>query len=308
MPTKGLRLFRLFGVTVWLHWSWLLVAGYVLWERADQYSSQAWNAAEYLALFGIVLMHEFGHALACRSVGGTADRIMLWPFGGVAFVRPPPRPGAVLWSIAAGPLVNVVLLAPLWPFLFGRPTSDLTAALHNVAWLNVILLVFNLLPIYPLDGGQILQSLLWFAVGRANSLSVATVIGMVGAVGLGGYALYLNNPLAVGLSAFVLIQAVAGWRQAGLLRSRAADPRRPEWTCPGCGAHPPVGPHWICSHCRHRIDAFGDLADCPNCGGPNETAACPDCGTRAPYANWSPAAFPVVRRPAGPAAVQNSSF
>jgi Zn-dependent protease len=64
---------------------------------------------EYLALFSIVLMHEFGHALACRQVGGTADQILLWPFGGVAYVNPPQRPGAMLWSIAAGPLVNVAL-------------------------------------------------------------------------------------------------------------------------------------------------------------------------------------------------------
>ena len=65
---------------------------------------------EYLALFLIVLMHEFGHALACRQVGGTANRIVLWPLGGVAYVNPPQRPGATLWSIVAGPLVNVVFL------------------------------------------------------------------------------------------------------------------------------------------------------------------------------------------------------
>ena len=55
-------------------------------------------------------MHEFGHALACRQVGGKANQIMLWPLGGVAYVSPPQRPGAMLWSIAAGPLVNVVLV------------------------------------------------------------------------------------------------------------------------------------------------------------------------------------------------------
>ena len=60
-----------------------------------------------------MLTHEFGHALACRSVGGTADNIMLWPLGGVAYVNPPQRPGATLWSIAAGPLVNVALALPL---------------------------------------------------------------------------------------------------------------------------------------------------------------------------------------------------
>ncbi len=80
----------------------------------DSYSSVTWNVLEYLALFLIVTIHEFGHALACRQVGGTANQIVLWPLGGVAYVDPPPRPGATLWSIAAGPLVNVALLPVLY--------------------------------------------------------------------------------------------------------------------------------------------------------------------------------------------------
>src|SRR5204862_5485748 len=79
-------------------------------NRAGRYSSLTWNILEYLALFLIVLLHEYGHALACRQVGGTANQIVLWPLGGVAYVNPPPRPGPTLWSIAAGPLVNLALL------------------------------------------------------------------------------------------------------------------------------------------------------------------------------------------------------
>src|SRR2546428_12452584 len=104
------RLFRFRGITVYLHWTWLVVAYFIIVQRVNRYDVVAWNVVEYLALFGIVLLHEFGHALACRQVGGQADRIVLWPLGGVAFVAPPQRPGATLWSIAAGPLVNVVLL------------------------------------------------------------------------------------------------------------------------------------------------------------------------------------------------------
>src|SRR4029077_14532742 len=110
-PMSGsFRLFRLGGISVHLHWSWLVVAVISLQYRMNKYDSQAWAVAEYLSLFAIVLVHEFGHALACRSVGGRADHIVLWPLGGIAFVSPPPRPGALLWSIAAGPLVNVVLV------------------------------------------------------------------------------------------------------------------------------------------------------------------------------------------------------
>ena len=73
-----------------------------------------WSVLECLALFLIVLIHEFGHQLACRQVGGKTHDIILWPLGGVAYVSPPQRPGAQLWSIAAGPLVNVVLF-PMFP-------------------------------------------------------------------------------------------------------------------------------------------------------------------------------------------------
>src|SRR5580658_9010164 len=110
----SIRLFRFAGIDVFLHWSWFLVAVYEIGSRAHVYSSPAWSVLEYLALFLIVTLHEFGHALACRQVGGTSDTIVLWPLGGVAYVNPPQRPGATLWSIAAGPLVNVVLAVILF--------------------------------------------------------------------------------------------------------------------------------------------------------------------------------------------------
>src|ERR1700689_4817863 len=90
----SIHLFRVAGIDLYMHWSWFLFAAYEISVRGGSYSSIGWNALEYLALFLIVLLHEFGHALACRSVGGVANRIVLWPLGGVAFVDPPPRPGA----------------------------------------------------------------------------------------------------------------------------------------------------------------------------------------------------------------------
>jgi len=146
------RLFRLAGINVFLHWSWFVVALYEIQLRRRHYTSLQWNIAEYLALFGLVTLHEFGHALACRSVGGRAERIVLWPLGGVAFGDPPPRPGATLWSVAAGPLVNVLLAPALLGALVFAQHSGLAAAWPNafellraVAWINAGLLVFNLL-------------------------------------------------------------------------------------------------------------------------------------------------------------------
>jgi Zn-dependent protease len=104
MPTGhrgSIHLFRFSGIDVFLHWSWFLLAFYEINARKGDYSSIVWNVLEYLALFLIVTLHEFGHSLACRQVGGQSDRIVLWPLGGVAYVNPPQRPGATLWSIAA---------------------------------------------------------------------------------------------------------------------------------------------------------------------------------------------------------------
>src|SRR5437879_5567612 len=109
-PQGSIRLFRFGGIDLFLHWSWFLVAAFEISGQSKRYSSLTWNVLEYLALFAIVTLHEFGHALACRQVGGKANQIVLWPLGGVAYVNPPPRAGATLWSIAAGPLVHVALL------------------------------------------------------------------------------------------------------------------------------------------------------------------------------------------------------
>ena len=221
-----IRLFKFSGITVYLHFSWFLVAAFELTQRKGIYSSSLWALYEYLALFGIVLLHEFGHALACRQTGGTADQIVLWPLGGIAFVNPPRRPGAMLWSIAAGPLVNVVLvpLLTIAALLTAPPPgdelSDMSVLLSNIWQINLGLLIFNMLPVYPLDGGQILRSVLWFPLGEIRSLQIASVLGLVGAVVLAGLALLLRimQPMWVIVLAFFLIsRAVAGWQYAKAL-------------------------------------------------------------------------------------------
>jgi Zn-dependent protease len=214
MPSRqgSFRIFRFQGIDVFLHWSWFLWAVYETRGGVARYSSNTWNLLEFLALFLIVLMHEFGHALACRQVGGRADQIVLWPLGGVAYVDPPPRPGATLWSIAAGPLVNVVLFPVVGVvFLVGRSAGwaqsmpDVYRLLSSVLWIDGALFAFNILPIYPLDGGQILRSLLWFVLGRARSLLAATIIGFIGIAGFVGLALWIRSEWFGILALFMLI-------------------------------------------------------------------------------------------------------
>jgi uncharacterized protein (TIGR03067 family) len=319
---KGsLRLFRLFGIDVFVHWSWF-IAAYFLFQPPDRGAAPpglrfeshpaAWHAAQCLTLFAIVLLHEFGHSLACRSVGGRAERIYLWPLGGAAFVSPPPRPGPFLWSIAAGPLVNLLLV----PFTVGILLMAYAAGIDETwpdAWLflvfitagNVGLLVFNLLPIFPLDGGQILQGLLWFFLGRARSLMVVAGLAIPVAVVLGAAALITRNWLLAAVFGFVLLASLGGLARAGALLRILKAPRRAGFRCPACGAAPPVGEFWVCSRCLMRYDTFEQRTACPRCGNHPQQTMCTECLQSRPAAEWAADAAstePAPARPTLPAA------
>jgi Zn-dependent protease len=296
MPTHqgSIRLFRAAGITVFLHWSWFLVAMWEISSRSRNYSSLIFNVLEYLGLFLIVLMHEFGHSLACRQVGGHADQIVLWPLGGVAYVDPPPRPGATLWSIAAGPLVNVALM----PVLLGlgllsrslgwaETMPNFHALLRTIAVINFWLLLFNILPIYPLDGGQILRSLLWFVLGRARSLMVATVLGFVGVIGFIGLALWTESVWYGVLAAFMLLNCWGGLRHARYLSKVAKLPRHEGFACPRCETAPPIGEFWRCGSCGRGFDTFQTQGVCSYCAAQFDMARCLDCGALNRLNEWA---------------------
>jgi Zn-dependent protease len=300
MPTSrqgSIRLFRFSGIDVFLHWSWFLVAAYEIQSRNGRYSSVSWNVLEYLALFLIVTLHEFGHALACRQVGGQANQIVLWPLGGVAYVNPPQRPGATLWSIAAGPLVNVVLIPVVMGIGYmGRSlgwytaSPDLRTLIQSILYIDVALLLFNILPIYPLDGGQILRSLLWFVLGRARSLMVATVLGFVGVAAFIVAAFWSRDLWLGAIAVFMLMNCWSGLQHARALLRFAKLPRRDSFTCPACKAHPPIGEFWKCGNCGQPFDTFQTQAVCPNCATHFGVTKCLDCGAVSPLSEWfSPA-------------------
>ena len=289
----SIHLFRFAGIDLFLHWSWFLVAVYEINGRKGGYSSISWNVAEYLALFLIVMLHEFGHALACRQVGGTANRIVLWPLGGVAYVNPPQRPGATLWSIAAGPLVNVAFLVILYALgVLNRTTGWADAIpnahpfLHTLWLINLVLLIFNLLPIYPLDGGQILRSLLWFGLGRARSLMAATVIGFIGVAGLIALTVYTRDVWLGVITVFIVMNCWSGLQQARVLLRLAKLPRTSGFACPSCNTAPPVGAYWKCSHCGQAFDTFQTRGVCPNCKAQFAVTKCLDCGVAKPMGEW----------------------
>ena len=302
MPTRqgSFHLCRLAGIDLYLHWSWFVVAMLEISSRRGSYGSLTFNALEYLALFGIVLLHEMGHALACRSVGGKANEIVLWPLGGVAYVAPPMRPGATLWSIAAGPLVNVLLVFVLLGLRavctamgWTESAPDVPAFLRTLWYINLGLLIFNLLPIYPLDGGQIVRALLWFVIGRARSLLVASIIGFLGVavMFLGVAALFFGgrqqDAIWFGIMAlFISANCWRGLQHARTLARAARLPRRDGFMCPSCRTAPPIGTWWVCSQCRKPFDTFETQAVCPHCGAHFEVTRCLDCGEVHPFGEW----------------------
>jgi Zn-dependent protease len=187
---QGIPLGRWFGITVVIHWTFLLYAGYQILGSNDIPFSILW----IVLLFGTVLTHEFGHALSSIAVGGDAQHIVLWPLGGIAFVQPPSKAWAWLVTTVGGPAVNAVLWPAFWAIYtyWAAPSLDMeSSAVHEwlvtACWvmmtINKYLLLFNLIPAFPMDGGRILQEVLWMIVGYGRSLMVAGMIGTVAGVG-----------------------------------------------------------------------------------------------------------------------------
>ncbi|MGH9476744.1 MAG: site-2 protease family protein [Terriglobales bacterium] len=290
------KLARFFGIDLYLHWSWFLVVLLEFQDRGAAYTSPIWNLFEILVLFAIVTLHEYGHALACRQVGGHANQIMLWPFGGIAYVDPPVRPAATLWTITAGPLVNVILIPILLPLLSISPANNnLYQFAHSIFWINLGLLIFNIIPVYPLDGGQILRSLLWFPFGRANSLLAAALIGFVGVAALFVLSWRLGDLWLAAITVFILLYCWKGLQSARRLWALSKLPHHDGLACPWCQAAPPAEPLWRCRQCQNAFDAFAVTA-CPACHTASQMIPCPECGHSYPITRWASASTAVTAR------------
>jgi DNA-directed RNA polymerase subunit RPC12/RpoP len=164
---------------------------------------------------------------------------------------------------------------------------NLHTLLRSIWVINWGLLLFNLLPIYPLDGGQILRSLLWFVVGRARSLLVATIIGFIGVAGFIILAVWVHSVWFGVFAIFMLVNCWGGLRQAQGLSRLAKLPRRDGFACPRCKTAPPVGELWKCGRCGQPFDTFQTQASCPTCAARFGGTKCLDCGELQPIGNWN---------------------
>jgi len=214
------RLGRIFGVGVYMHWTFLLL---LAWIGLAQLSSgngvlhALIGVATILLLFGIVLLHELGHSLMARHFGIATKDITLLPIGGLARLeRMPEDPKQEFLVAIAGPAVNVVLAVLCAAVLLlqgslGEPLHASQLVGDNLfLWLtlvNVSLVIFNMLPAFPMDGGRVLRALLATRMPHARATRIAANVGQAMALAFGLFGMFTQNYMLVFIALFVWLGA-----------------------------------------------------------------------------------------------------
>jgi Zn-dependent protease/predicted transcriptional regulator len=216
----SLKLGSFAGIRVYVHWTFVLLLGWILFSYVGQGHdwAEAWRGVGFIvALFGCVLLHEFGHALTAKHYDIRTKDITLLPIGGIARLeRLPDNPRHELWVTLAGPAVNVVIAGVLFAALvFAHQANEFLQVrllegnfLMRLMWVNVFLGAFNLLPAFPMDGGRVLRALLSMRLGRARATRLAASIGQSMAI-LFGIAGFFGNPMLIFIAIFVYLGAEA---------------------------------------------------------------------------------------------------
>jgi Zn-dependent protease/CBS domain-containing protein len=188
--TDHIQIARVFGIPVYLHFSWLIIFGLIVWTLSTGYfpsrypdlpASSYWakGLVASLLFFVSILLHELGHAVVALRNGLRTRSITLFIFGGVAQLEREPKDGRVeFWMAAAGPLVSLTLAGLFYtcatlPFV--GPSA--AAVAKYLALINLILALFNLVPAFPMDGGRLLRGALWGSIGKARATRIASGAG-----------------------------------------------------------------------------------------------------------------------------------
>ena len=209
---------RLWGIEVYVHATFLLIVGWVAysyWMQFHNLDAVLGGVAFILALFACVVLHEYGHALMARRFGVKTRDITLYPIGGVARLeRIPEKPIEELWVAIAGPAVNVGIAIILGLYLL--PSAGLPAIsglsvtsgsfLVRLLAVNVLLVAFNLLPAFPMDGGRVLRALLAMRMDHLRATQVAATVGQAMAFLFGILGLF-GDPFLLFIAFFVWIGA-----------------------------------------------------------------------------------------------------
>ena len=231
----SIKIARLAGIDVYMHLTFLLLLawiGYRYYTPRQSYEDAAWGIVFILTIFATVVLHELGHALAARRYGIETRDITLLPIGGVARLERMPRdPWQELVVAVAGPLVNVVIAAGLAVGILATgetlllevttPENSLFAGTFaaRLFWVNVILIVFNAIPAFPMDGGRVLRAFLAMNMDYAQATQVAAVIGQGIAFLFAMFGLLGGNFILIFIALFVWMGAAG---EASMAQLQAA--------------------------------------------------------------------------------------
>lgn len=204
-----IRLGRIFGIPITIHWSLLLLAGWYVTSGFNEGGIEmAFSRIGVpVAVFASVLLHELGHVLVARGYGIGTKSINLSPLGGIAFLdRYPEKPGARAAVALGGPAVSLALaLVFAVVALSGYEDYGLATPSGTLFLVNAILLIFNMLPIHPMDGGQVMVALVMKVAGNKWADGYAKYSGRAGAFGLFAAGLYLGIFSFMLIGAFLLV-------------------------------------------------------------------------------------------------------
>jgi Zn-dependent protease len=173
---RGIKLTKIFGIEIWVDYSWLIVFALVMWSLAGGYFPHEYpglgvttywimGAVSAILLFICVLLHELSHSYVAQKSGIMVPRITLFIFGGVAQISEEPKSAKTEFNIAVvGPICSFILAVIFWILAksdFATTDKRLFAIFDYLAFINIALVVFNMIPGFPLDGGRILRAYLW---------------------------------------------------------------------------------------------------------------------------------------------------
>jgi len=293
-----LRIGCIFGTLVSIHWSWFLFL--VLWTvwAAKLYSSWPWAVAQFIGTFILLMLHELGHIGAARLFGRQSKEIILWPLGGFAIVDYSQRWRSQVLIASAGPAVNIVLVPIvflLWHSFDHHRWSDANDLLWRLGWTNMGLAIFNLLPIWPLDGGRITQAAMAARLGLTRSRFASGIAGMGFALGVGTWLIYAQEYIGAALL------SIAAWMNVSLLRwslAMLAAERRFGFDgaaiCPHCGSRALAAPTMRCTQCGELCNPLMTRGHCWKCKSTVDSIRCRYCGEVSEVGMWLSKEEPVA--------------
>jgi Zn-dependent protease/CBS domain-containing protein len=252
----SLKIMRIAGIDIGIHYTWIFAVIIITWSLAGYYSQlyPSWSVAvrwlggllSSVLLFFSVLLHELAHSLVAQSKGLPVSSITLFIFGGVSNLTEEPRePGLEFWMAIVGPLTSILLGLVFWVIWYGA-TGDvllpflsrsevgkgtfIIAVVGYLAFINLALAVFNLLPGFPLDGGRVLRSILWkISNSLTKATNIASTIGRFfgwAFIGLGVYFFFFYDFLSavwIGIIGIFLMSAAENARHQVMVRENLAD-------------------------------------------------------------------------------------